>query len=154
MSYPFNKILCPLDLGPATTHSVHEIAKLADAETKLVLFHVVPMPIEAIGQPLMVEPLVGAEQDAREQIKKIVADVSLGNAEIVVVTGDPATEIMRAASEHQCDLIAMATHGRTGLGHFLLGSVTERVVREAPVPVLTMGVMRHGHPIASSSVLI
>jgi len=154
MSHPFNKVLCPLDLGPGARPSIQMIAKWADAETKLILFHVVPMPVEAIGQPLMVEPLAGAEQDAREQLKKLASDASLTNAEIVVVTGDPANEIMRATTEHQCDLIAMATHGRTGFGHFLLGSVTERVVRESSVPVLTMGVIRHGHPIAAGSVLI
>jgi len=56
----------------------------------------------------------------------------------VVVTGDPAVAIGAAAEEHGADLIVMATHGRTGIGHFFLGSVTERVVRESPVPVMTV----------------
>jgi nucleotide-binding universal stress UspA family protein len=154
MKYPFNKVLCPLDLGPATKPLLEMVANLADAETKLILFHVVPLPIEAIGQPLMVEPLAGAEQDAREEMKKLAVETSRANAEIVVVTGDPAAEIVRAANEHQCDLITMATHGRTGLGHFLLGSVTERVVRESPIPVLTMRVIHHRHSLANRSVLI
>jgi nucleotide-binding universal stress UspA family protein len=154
MKSPFQKVLCPLDLGPATEPLLEIVANLTDAETKLILFHVVPMPIEAIGQPLMVEPLAGAEQDAREEMKKLVGETSRTNTEILVVTGDPAAEIMRAASEYQCDLIAMATHGRSGLGHFLLGSVAERVVRESPIPVLTMRVVHHRHSLATRSVLI
>jgi nucleotide-binding universal stress UspA family protein len=45
---------------------------------------------------------------------------------------------MVAAQEHRADLIVMATHGRTGLSRFFLGSVAERVVRESTVPVLTI----------------
>jgi nucleotide-binding universal stress UspA family protein len=55
-----------------------------------------------------------------------------------VLFGHPATEICRYAAEHGCDLIVLATHGRTGLKHMLLGSTTEQVVRHAPCPVLTL----------------
>jgi len=57
-----------------------------------------------------------------------------------VVTGHPSTEICRYAADHGCDLIVMATHGRTGLAHMVLGSTAEQVVRHAPCPVLTMRV--------------
>ena len=49
--------------------------------------------------------------------------------------GRPADEILAAAQEGGVDLIAMATHGRTGLGRLLFGSVAEAVLRRAPVPV-------------------
>ena len=52
--------------------------------------------------------------------------------------GDPVDEIHAYASEHAVDLIVVATHGRTGLAHVLLGSVAERIVREAPCPVLSI----------------
>ena len=52
------------------------------------------------------------------------------------VQGAPATEICRVAKEGGHDLIVIGTHGRTGVARFLLGSVAERVVREAPCPVL------------------
>ena len=55
----------------------------------------------------------------------------------MVVTGHPSTEICKYAVDHQCDLIVMATHGRTGLSHMMLGSTAEQVVRHAPCPVLT-----------------
>ena len=47
-------------------------------------------------------------------------------------------EIIDYAHTHQIDLIVMATHGRTGLAHALIGSVAEKVVRKAPCPVLTI----------------
>jgi nucleotide-binding universal stress UspA family protein len=52
--------------------------------------------------------------------------------------GDPATEIVRAATDTRCDLIVLGTHGRTGLARLLMGSVAEQVVRKAPCPVLTV----------------
>ena len=58
--------------------------------------------------------------------------------EIFVASGNAAAEILNLAAEQGIDLIVMGTHGRTGLKHFLLGSVAERVVRESPVPVLTV----------------
>ena len=61
-----------------------------------------------------------------------------------VRTGHPSTEIAKYAAEHHCDLIVMATHGRTGLAHMLLGSTAEQVVRHAPCPVLTFRVTPSG----------
>jgi nucleotide-binding universal stress UspA family protein len=52
--------------------------------------------------------------------------------------GDTATSILAVAEEVGAELIVMATHGRTGLSHFFLGSVAEQVVREASCPVLTI----------------
>jgi len=52
--------------------------------------------------------------------------------------GDPATEIVRLAKETKSDLIVMGTHGRTGFGRILMGSVAEQVVRKAPCPVVTV----------------
>ena len=51
--------------------------------------------------------------------------------------GDPAKEILRVADETKCDLLIMGTHGRTGLGRALIGSVAETVLRHARCPVLT-----------------
>lgn len=56
-----------------------------------------------------------------------------------VLQGDPHATIVDYAEEYGCDLVVMATHGRAGIERFLLGSVTDRVVRTADVPVLTVG---------------
>jgi universal stress protein A len=57
---------------------------------------------------------------------------------VVVMHGTPFQGIMEAAKAQHVDLMIMGTHGRTGLPHLLLGSVTERVVRLAPCPVLVV----------------
>lgn len=55
-----------------------------------------------------------------------------------VLLGPPYATILAAIEEGNYDLVVMGTHGRTGLAHFLLGSVTERVLRHSKVPVLTV----------------
>jgi nucleotide-binding universal stress UspA family protein len=55
-----------------------------------------------------------------------------------VVEGPPKVEIVRYARTQDIDLIGLATHGRSGLAHVLIGSVAENVVRTAPCPVLTV----------------
>jgi nucleotide-binding universal stress UspA family protein len=59
--------------------------------------------------------------------------VSTGKA-----VGEPAAEVVAAAEDGKYDAIVVGTHGRTGLAHVLLGSVAERVVRRAPMPVVTV----------------
>ncbi|MBN2307645.1 MAG: universal stress protein [Candidatus Hydrogenedentes bacterium] len=59
-------------------------------------------------------------------------------AEKHIARGKPAAEIIRLADEAECDMIAIATHGRTGVDHIVFGSVAEKVVRQAPVPVLSI----------------
>jgi len=56
----------------------------------------------------------------------------------VILRGDPVEEIVRYARFRDCDLIVMATHGRTGVAHIMVGSVAEKIVRHSPVPVLTV----------------
>ena len=60
------------------------------------------------------------------------------NAIAVLRKGEPYREIIRFAEEENADLIILATHGRTGLSHMLMGSVAEKVVRHSSVPVLTV----------------
>jgi len=65
-------------------------------------------------------------------------DIDQEDLEIVARVGNPAEEIIEYAKENANDLIVMGTHGRTGFQRLWLGSVAERVVRTAPVPVLTI----------------
>ncbi len=138
----FKTILCPIDLGPNTHVTLETARKLAEKNAaKLVVLHVVPLPVEVVGQPLLVEPLSFAQDEARARIEHLVHGLQLKvSYEVVVVIGDPVREILRAIEEHDSDLVVMATHGRSGLSHFFLGSVAARVVRESPVPVLTVPV--------------
>ena len=155
MSEPFRKILCAVDFGPSTKMTIEMARQIAESNKgTVILLHVVPMAVEATGQPLMVEPLQGAEDDARHRLNYLAAETLTHAYEILVVTGEPATTISEVAHEQNADLIVMATHGRTGLKHFFLGSVAERVVREAPVPVMTVRAPAEKHRLLSQSVLL
>ena len=154
MSQLFRKVLCAVDFSPSTTMTIEMARQIAEANKgTVILFHVVPMPIEAIGQPLMVEPIAGAEDDARKRINRIASESLSHSYEILVVTGDPASSIIESAREQNADLIVMATHGRTGISHFFLGSVAERVVRESSVPVMTVRAPSQKHRLLSESVV-
>jgi nucleotide-binding universal stress UspA family protein len=79
------------------------------------------------------------EHGLKELFGRLLAD--LGTAVALVVAsqrGQAADEIVQYARLHGIDLIVLGTHGRTGVGHALLGSVAERVIRSAPCPVLTV----------------
>jgi nucleotide-binding universal stress UspA family protein len=155
MSNLFRKVLCPVDFSPSTEMTIEMARQIAEANKgTVILLHVVPMPIEAVGQPLMVEPLVGAEDDARRRLNRIAGESLTHSYEILIVTGDPAASIIEEAKEQAADLIVMATHGRTGLSHFFLGSVAERVVRESSVPVMTVRAPSEKHRLLSESVLL
>jgi nucleotide-binding universal stress UspA family protein len=155
MSHPFRKILCAVDFGPSTKMTIEMARQVAESNHgTVILFHVAPMPVEAIGQPLMVEPLSGAEDDAHKRLNHLASETLTHSYEIVVVTGDPATAIIEVAKEQAADLIVMATHGRTGLSHFFLGSVAERVVRESAVPVMTARAPSEKHRLLSGSVVL
>jgi nucleotide-binding universal stress UspA family protein len=155
MSHPFRKVLCAVDFSPSTKMTIEMARQLAEANKgTVILFHVVPITIEAMGQPLMVEPITGAEEDARNRLNRIASESLTHSYEILVVSGDPATSIIEAAAQQAADLIVMATHGRIGLSHFFLGSVAERVVRESSVPVMTVRAPSQKHRLLSESVLV
>ena len=95
--------------------------------------------------------LEGAVEDAiRERLLRIVtpAEKAELNPEFAVRPGAPAAEIVRYAKEEDIDLVVMGTHGRGFVGHVVMGSVAEKVVRTAPCPVLTVRNPNHGFIVA------
>lgn len=146
MANLFRKILCAVDFDPNSMAALDMARKVAEQiGGRLVLFHVVPVPIPVVGQPISLEPFTAAETSAKMRLEKL-ADEHLGAAavpyEVIVSSGDPASEIVRVIGDQDVDLTVLATHGRTGLSHLILGSVAERVVRESPRPVLTIRTLR------------
>jgi nucleotide-binding universal stress UspA family protein len=141
MASLFSTVLCPVDFDPNSLAALAIACEnAAESGGKLFLLHVVPISVPAIGQPIVIEPLTGAEHDAQERLERIAREKLAGKVayETIAVTGDPALEIVRVAAELNVDVIVMATHGRAGLSHLFLGSVAERVVRDSPRPVLTV----------------
>jgi nucleotide-binding universal stress UspA family protein len=80
------------------------------------------------------------EASARRLLDDFVASIKRNNLDVesVLITGEPFVEIIKYARKEQVDIIVMATHGRSGIEHMLLGSVAEKVVRKSPCPVLTI----------------
>ena len=142
MAARFRKILCPMDFSPNSIAVLDFALKLIDgSDATMLLINVVPSPVGASAiPPVPLEPYPIVEETARARLKTLALERLEGKVgyEVAACSGDPATEIVSAAGAFGADLIVMATHGRTGLKHFFLGSVAERVVRESPVPVLTI----------------
>jgi len=138
MSYPFRRILCPIDFDDNSMAALDVAVRMAnDSGGTILLAHVVPMIIPPTGMPVYVDMYKGQEDAAREKLREI-AERRLHKVgyELVVNMGEPAGSILRLASRYASDLIVMATHGRRGFSRVLLGSVAEMVLREAPCPVL------------------
>ena len=85
----------------------------------------------------VVEQVAHRAEEALESLAKRLVPVDIRWVTRVVI-GRPAGEIVRVAGDEKADLIVMGTLGLTGLQHLLVGSVTEKVVRTAPCPVLTV----------------
>src|ERR1700693_5847778 len=84
MSVAFRKVLCAVDFSPSTKMTIETARQIAETNKgTVILFHVVPMPFEAVGPPLLVEPLAGAEDDARRRLNRIASESLTHSYEIV-----------------------------------------------------------------------
>jgi len=139
----YERVLVPLDgseIAEAILPFAEKLAGPVDAEAMLVRV-VEPLSAgEAFAAGGVVAPdtLFLRQLEAKEYLARV--ERRLANKGIRVKTdlrnGTPAAEIVAAATSWGADLIAMATHGRGGLGRLLFGSVAEAVLRAAPMPVL------------------
>ncbi len=131
-------ILVTTDLSPFSLSGVEYATTMRLAfGARLHLLYVIEQGGKGSG-PASNEPRTPEEALAglRHLARKALGSET--DALCAVRTGDPAEEICRYAREAGMDLIVMTTHGRTGFGRLLLGSVAERVVRNCAVPVLTV----------------
>jgi nucleotide-binding universal stress UspA family protein len=140
------KILAPTDFSPHAAKAVCYAARLAERlDSELHLLHVLSEVVPAGPEPLLV-PVLPPEyyQETEEESRIALArsfDPAWGHPraiEAAVRWDSPVEGVVEYARSLEIDLIVIATHGRTGLSHVLLGSVAERIVREAPCPVLTI----------------
>lgn len=134
---PIRVILHPTDFS-ANSQAAWEMAcALArDYRARLLLVHVEP-PLPVFSE-FAVPPECVDQSALERQLAQIKATDSALTVNRKLLVGDEASEINKFAEENRADLIVMGTHGRTGLGRLLMGSVAETVLREAPCPVLTI----------------
>lgn len=93
-------------------------------------------------EPVSLTSLIGTiERNARQDLAKFLSSCHVPPERPLagrLVSGDPASALLRELKDGQHDAIVVGTHGRTGLSHLLLGSVAEKLVRLASVPVFTV----------------
>jgi nucleotide-binding universal stress UspA family protein len=137
---PIHTILHPTDFSERSGHAFRLACSLArDYKARLVVLHVLPPSIIAYGEGIIPVPVdEGRLESLKAEFDGLRLHCGHLQVEYRLAEGDPAAEILRTAEEGPCDLIVLGTHGRTGLGRLLLGSVAEEVVRKATCPVLTL----------------
>jgi nucleotide-binding universal stress UspA family protein len=133
-------ILHPTDFYTSSDYAFRLACALAsDHQARLVPLHVVTSSPVAMPTEVMTDERFDSyTQHLWTALQRLRAPDARVPVEHRLAVGDPATEILKLAAEIRADLIVMGTHGRSGLGRLLLGSVAEGVLREAPCPVLTV----------------
>lgn len=139
-----DKILVPLDgsrLAEGIIPFMLQIAGPLDLEVVLVrvVQPIAPQAVEGMRH-FTVENVPERMNEAREYLAPIAARLRARRVRVTTEArhGEPVTEIVAAAREGGADLIAMTTHGRSGLGRLLFGSVAEAVLRQTDIPVFMM----------------
>lgn len=145
------KILCPIDHSDCSKEALKYAVSFAMKDkAKLYLLHVVDIrsfnesidamskqvPDEETLKQLKIKLLDCIPEEIREEM----------DVDALVVQGIPFAEIISTARANDIDMIVIGSHGRTGIVHMMMGSVSEKVVRKAPCPVLT--VRKSGHEFA------
>jgi nucleotide-binding universal stress UspA family protein len=138
------RILCPTDFSEPSAHALEQATRLAGSfRARLTVLHVRPtvtphpdMPADGPVAPWLVAEL----NELRQRVTASCSEAAGGGmaAEPMVAAGDPVREIVRYATTLPADLVVMGTHGVSGFRHLVLGSITEKVLRTAPCPVLTV----------------
>ena len=136
-------ILCPVDFSGFSARALEHATRLArffDAD--LHVLHAVPIVLDVVEPypPVLPDIMKASVEAAREELLRFVAPMRARHERIrtSVEEGDAASAIQQLAAELPADMVVMGTHGRTGLGRAVLGSVAERVMHHVACPVLTV----------------
>jgi nucleotide-binding universal stress UspA family protein len=140
----YKRVVVPLDgsrLAEGMLHFIVDIAGPLDLEVVLLrVIRVMPPQVAESVRAAALENVEHAAGDALEYLAPLAVDLRRRGIRVrtQVRRGEPVDEIVGCAHEVQADLIAMTTHGRSGLGRLLFGSVAEAVLRRAEIPVFLM----------------
>jgi nucleotide-binding universal stress UspA family protein len=143
---PFKKILCPTDFSDPSYLAIKAGVEIAQhSNSQLIVLHIAePLPVMYTAHGPLDFNTAEVEAEKRvfvgEKLDQILEnEIPAGVTALSKIDmGDPAGGIVSAAAQEKVDLIVMATHGLSGWRRFLLGSVTEKVVRNAACPILTI----------------
>ncbi|MDR4508138.1 MAG: universal stress protein [Candidatus Brocadiaceae bacterium] len=139
------RILFPTDFSPCAEHALqYALTFASEHKAKLYVIHVLAdfyapelFGVEVYPVPPDFEKM---EAEAKKALQGMIPERFKKALEVEnsIVQGTPFFEIIKCAKKNQIDLITIATHGRKGISHVLMGSTAEKVVRMAPCPVLTV----------------
>lgn len=144
----FTRILVPVDYSDHSLKALGFAAEIASQSgATLDIVHVWDRPTYVsdgvlVGHGKDQRPLgdlirENAEKEMQEFLGKLALPAGLSVRQRLI-SGDPAGALLKEMEDEKYDLVVVGRHGRTGLAHFLLGSVAEKLVRHAPVAVLTV----------------
>lgn len=142
-------ILVPTDFSDFSRYALNYAVTFAQTfKAKITLIHVTPereldslRQVSTFFEPGQLENLLKErESEDRKQLEEFIPpELKKGiTVETIHKVGIPFLDIIKTAKQRKADLIVIATHGRSGLSHMLFGSVAEKVVRQAPCPVLSI----------------
>ena len=138
----FGKILFPTDFSESAENASNYAISMAEKfGSKVFAVHVVePFTYTSDLGIDMGNQFQVMEATAKRFLEEAVTSIREKNIDVegILLTGEPFVEIIKFAKQEQVNLIIMATHGRSGIEHILLGSTAEKVVRKSPCPVLTI----------------
>jgi nucleotide-binding universal stress UspA family protein len=133
----FKKVLAPTDFSELSAHGVRYACQLAkEMGAELIFFNVVVLDeSNAVDKREMEQH----RKRLREFVAEKVADACVGlKTRQLVEPGQPFGSIVDCAEKERADLIVMSSHGRSGLSRMLIGSVTDKILRGSPCPVLVV----------------
>ena len=143
------KMLVAYDGSEASKKAIDVVLKCADKDDEITLLTVVPAELSESSFTKMLLPTIDLsnvvksgsfKQKAKESLTKLVKQIEpeVSKVNIAVESGDPADEILLSAKKHESDIIIVGYKGYGKEGRFLLGSVTDKVVRHASKSVLVV----------------
>jgi nucleotide-binding universal stress UspA family protein len=144
------KILAPTDFSELSKLGVRYALELArDTSAEVVVYHVIDFGDEWAEPQREVAAHPDLLEHSRKKLDAFLAAnfadcIDLVEVRHAVEIGTPTQAINEKAASEAADMIVMSTHGRTGLEHMILGSVTEKIVARAPCPVLVVPRVRSG----------
>jgi len=141
----FERILVPIDYSPNSRRAL-ELALKISGPSGVDAVHVWDRP-SYVGGELMVAHADGSRrslselilENAEREMTDFLHDLPVPEGKSLrhrLIPGDPVTALLDQVAEHGYDLLVVGTHGRSGMTRLLLGSVTEKLIRLSPVPVL------------------
>ena len=138
----FKTILCPTDFSEDSYRAIEYGTRFAQAaDGTLLLAHIIHVPSGDLYQPDgRTLTFTEAQQRTTERLTEVWQQRvgSYPKCELLVDIGEPYEQLVNIATQRKADLIVIATHGRTGISHLVMGNVAEKIIRHAPCPVFVV----------------